>query len=300
MFRGLGITGFHRLHYTEWGPRDARRTIVCVHGYSGNGRDFDALARALSQDARVVCLDVAGRGRSEWLGSALQYHFPQFLSDIAALVRRLGVERLDWVGTSMGGLLGLLFAAQPGSPVRRLVLNDVGAFVPAAGLREIAHRLEAPERFASLAEVERHVRETHREWGEISDAQFRALARHHARRLPQGGYRLHYDPRIGRLVQSVPFVDGLHFWDAWDRVECPVLIVRGQHSGILPADVAERMVDTHPEAELFEVEGAGHAPALMSPGEIARVRNFLARPASERSAPPRPPSTPARRGERAA
>lgn len=300
MFRGLGITGFHRLHYTEWGPRDARHTIVCVHGYSGNARDFDALAAALSQDARVVCLDVAGRGRSAWLGSALEYHFPQFLSDIAALVRRLGVDRLDWVGTSMGGLLGLLFAAQPGSPVRRLVLNDVGAFVPANGLREIAHRLAAPERFTSLSQVERHVRETHREWGAISDAQYRALARHHARRLAQGGYRLHYDPRIARLVQSVPFLDGLHFWDAWDRLECPVLIVRGEHSAILPAGVAERMIDTHPDAQLFEVEGAGHAPALMSAAEIARVRDFLAPPGAECSAPPRHPSTPARRGQRAA
>jgi len=296
VFRGLGISGFHRLHYTEWGPRDARRTIVCVHGYSGNARDFDALAAALAQNARVICLDVAGRGRSDWLGSALEYHFPQFLSDAAALVRRLGVERIDWVGTSMGGLLGLLFAAQPGSPVRRLVLNDVGAFVPAGGLREIAQRLEAPERFQSLAEVERHVRSTHREWGEITDAQFRALARHHARRLPQGGYRLHYDPRIARLVRSVPFVDGLHFWDAWDRVQCPVLIVRGEHSAILPAQVAHRMVETHPDAELFEVEGAGHAPALMSAAEIARVRNFLAAPASESSAGPRHPSPPARRG----
>ena len=300
MFRGLGITGFHRLHYTEWGPRDARHTIVCVHGYSGNARDFDALAGALSREARVVCLDVAGRGRSDWLASALQYQFPQFLSDIAALVRRLDVERLDWVGTSMGGLLGLLFAAQPGSPVRRLVMNDVGAFVPADGLREIAQRLAAPERFASLAEVERHLRETHRDWGAISDAQYRALARHHARRLPRGGYRLHYDPRIARVVQSVPFVDGLHFWDAWDRVECPVLLVRGEHSRILPAQVAERMVDTHPDAQLFEVEGAGHAPALMSEPEIARVRNFLLPSASERSARARHSSATARRGQRAA
>jgi len=300
VFRGLGITGFHGLHYTEWGPRDARQTILCVHGYSGNARDFDALASALARDARVVCLDVAGRGRSDWLASALHYQFPQFLSDIAALVRRLGVERLDWVGTSMGGLLGLLFAAQPGTPVRRLVLNDVGAFVPADGLREIAHRLAAPDRFETLAQVEQHVRATHREWGAITDAQFRALARHHARRLPQGGYRLHYDPRIARLVQSVPFVDGLHFWDAWDRVECPVLIVRGEHSRILPADVAARMVDTHPDARLFEVEGAGHAPALMSAEEIARVRNFLVPAGAERSARPRHRSTPARRGQRAA
>jgi pimeloyl-ACP methyl ester carboxylesterase len=199
----------------------------------------------------------------------------------------------------MGGLLGLLFAAQPGNPIRRLVLNDVGAFVPADGLREIAHRLEAPERFASLKDVECHVRETHRDWGEISDAQYRHLARHHARRLPGGGYRLHYDPRIARAV-SLPFVDGLHLWDAWDRVECPVLIVRGEHSRILPAEVARRMVETHPEAQLFEIEGAGHAPALMSELEIKCIGNFLAAGAAERSAKPRHPAARSARGGRAA
>ncbi|HZZ91767.1 MAG TPA: alpha/beta hydrolase [Usitatibacter sp.] len=297
MFRGLGLSGFHRLHYTEWGPRDAARTVVCVHGYSGNSRDFDELARALSSEARVVCLDVAGRGRSDWLPSPLHYHFPQFLNDISGLLRHLHVDRVDWVGTSMGGLLGLLLASQPGHAVRRLVLNDVGAFVPAEGLREIARHLQAPERFDTLAAVERHLRETHREWGAITDAQYRALARHHAHRLTGGGYRLHYDPRITRLVQGVPFVDGLHLWDAWDRVECPALIVRGEHSRILPADVAQRMLDAHPDARLHEVAGAGHAPALMSADEIAVVGNFLVPRGAERSdAPARHPGARMARG----
>jgi pimeloyl-ACP methyl ester carboxylesterase len=300
VFRGLGLSGFHRLHYTAWGPRDAARTIVCVHGYSGNARDFDALAGALASDARVICLDVAGRGRSDWLPAPLSYHFPQFLSDIAALVRRLDTDRIDWVGTSMGGLLGLLYAAQPNSPVRRLVMNDVGAFVPAEGLREIGERLTAPDHFATLADVERHLRATHAEWGEISDAQYRALARHHARRVPRGGYRLHYDPNIARLVRGagLPFVDGLRFWDAWDRLDIPVLIVRGEHSRILPREVAGSMLEDHPQARLAEIEGAGHAPALMSAGEIALVRNFLATPVAERLArssgvgaqPGRPPA----------
>ena len=260
--------------------------MLCVHGYSGNGRDFDELARALSQDARVVCLDVAGRGRSDWLPASLSYNFPQFLNDIAALLRRLEVDRVDWVGTSMGGLLGLMHAAQPGSRIRRLVLNDVGAFVPADGLREIGSRLAAPDHFASLREVEAHLRETHREWGDITDAQFRALARHQSRRVPQGGYRLHYDPQIARLVRGggLPFVDGLHLWDAWDRIHCPVLVIRGEHSRILPAEVAQRMVDTHPEARLLEIEGAGHAPALMSAAEIDPIRNFLAARGAESTA----------------
>jgi pimeloyl-ACP methyl ester carboxylesterase len=268
--------GYHRVHYTEWGPRDAARTILCVHGYSGNARDFDPLARALSSDARVVCMDVPGRGRSDWLASGLHYQFPQFLGDIERLIQRLEVDRVDWIGTSMGGLLGMLAAAQPKSRVRRLVMNDVGAFLPVQALREIARRLDAPERFDTLRDVERHLRETRREWGAITDAQFRELARHHARRLPEGGYRLHYDPKIARILEPAPFVDGLHFWDTWQRIECPVLVIRGEHSSILPADVADAMLEMKPEAELVEVLDAGHAPALMSGPEIELVRNFLA------------------------
>jgi pimeloyl-ACP methyl ester carboxylesterase len=273
--------GYHRVHYTQWGPRDPERTILCVHGYSGNARDFDPLARELAQDARVVCIDVAGRGRSDWLPSALEYQFPQFLADIEQLIQRLEVERVDWIGTSMGGILGMLAAAQPNSRVRRLVMNDVGAYLPLAALREIAGRLKAPERFPTLKAVEAHLRETRSEWGEITDAQFRDLARHHARRLPEGGYRMHYDPKIARILEPAPFVDGLHFWDAWQRIACPILVIRGEHSSILPASVAEAMLETQPDAELVEVPGAGHAPALMSAPEIELVRNFLGRRAAE-------------------
>jgi len=260
--------------------------VVCAHGYSGNARDFDFLARELAGGARVLCPDVAGRGESDRLALPLAYHFPQFLADFRSTLAYAEAEEVDWVGTSMGGLLGLMHAAQPGSRIRRLVLNDVGAFVPADGLREIGSRLAAPDHFASLREVEAHLRETHREWGDITDAQFRALARHQSRRVPEGGYRLHYDPQIARLVRGggLPFVDGLHLWDAWDRIHCPVLVIRGEHSRILPAEVAQRMVDTHPEARLLEIEGAGHAPALMSAAEIDPIRNFLAARGAESTA----------------
>lgn len=266
--------------------------VVCAHGYSGNARDFDDLARALAVDARVICPDVAGRGESAWLGSPLEYHFPQFLSDINALVSRLGVKHVDWVGTSMGGLLGMMLAASPGSPVRRLVMNDVGAFLPMDALRAIASNLTAPARFESLEAVEAHMRHTHREWGDLTAAQWRRLARHGSRREADG-YRLHYDPQITRLLQPMPFAPGLSFWDAWYKVSCPVLLLRGEHSQVFPRSVARTMLEVKPGAELVEIPGCGHAPALMSAAQVGRVRRFLAaEPAPARMGRECPPPSP--------
>lgn len=255
--------------------------IVCAHGYSGNGRDFDFLARELSRDARVVCPDMAGRGRSAWLKNSLGYNFPQFLSDLRALVAELGAPGVEWVGTSMGGLLGLLLAAEPRSPIVRLVLNDVGAFVPADALAAIGRNLRAPERFESMAALEAHVRHTHREWGPMTDEQWSHLARHATRRLPDG-YALHYDPRIASYVRPPPFAPGLSFWSAWHRVRCPVLLVRGRTSEIFPAEVAQTMRLVKPHAEFAEIADAGHAPSLMAPEQIAIVEEFLARGAVDR------------------
>jgi pimeloyl-ACP methyl ester carboxylesterase len=248
--------------------------VVCAHGYSGNARDFDFLARELASDAHVLCPDVAGRGESDWLTSPLAYHFPQFLADFRSLLAHAQVDEVDWVGTSMGGLLGLLLAAAPASPVRRLVMNDVGAFLPADALTRIARNLRAPERFATRAEVEAHIRHTHRDWGEISEAQWAHLVRHGSRRV-EGGWRLHYDPQIAHVAQPMPFASGLYFWGAWYRVKCPVLLMRGEHSEVFPPWVAQTMLDTKPQAELVEVAGAGHAPALMSPTEIATIAQFV-------------------------
>ena len=255
--------------------------VICAHGYSGNARDFDFLARELAKDARVVCIDLAGRGESDWLATPLAYHFGQFLSDINELISHLGVKEVEWVGTSMGGLLGMLLASQPASPVRRLVMNDIGAFVPMDALRAIGRNLAAPARFASLGEVEAHLRRTHREWGEIGDAQWKHFAAHGSRPLPGGGYRLHFDPKIARLLAPFPLGPGIFLWDAWYRVGCEVLLLRGEDSGIFPRSVARTMLDVKPGARLVEIPGCGHAPSLMASSQIAIVRDFLFSPAAE-------------------
>ena len=281
-FRALGVAGFHDVHAVVWGRRDSGRAVLCVHGYSGNARDFDDLALGLSHAARVTCIDVAGRGASAWL-TPLEYHFGQFLADIRMLLARERIAEVDFVGTSMGGILGMLMASQASSPIRRLVMNDVGAFVPAGALELIGRNLEAPAVFASLAEVEAHLRHTHREWGPIDAAQWKRLARHGARRV-DGGYALHYDPQITRVVRPMPYAAGVYFWDAWYRVRCPVMLLRGEHSQVLPADVARAMVRIHPATRVEEIAGVGHVPSLMDETQVGLVREFLQlpEPAGER------------------
>ncbi len=258
----------------EWGPRDAQRVVVCAHGYSGNARDFDYLARAFAPDTRVICIDMAGRGESDWLRTPLEYNFAQFLADINGLLASLRLKRVHWIGTSMGGLLGMLLASQPSTPVRSLVMNDVGAYLPADALQAIAANLRAPERFASLDEVEAHMRRTHSDWGDLTQDQWRHLAIHGARET-EDGYRLHFDPQITRLLQPIAFSPGIFLWGAWYRVRCPVLLLRGERSRILPPSVVQAMLHAKPHTEFVEIEGCGHVPALMDEAQIGIVRNFI-------------------------
>lgn len=273
-YLGLGVAGFHRLHYCEWGRHGNPRLVVCVHGYSRNARDFDFLARALREDYRVVCPDLAGRGDSDWLATPIEYNFPQFMADLNALLARLDIDEVDWIGTSMGGLLGMLIAAQPNTPIRRLVMNDVGAFVPAGSLLDIGHHLPVAARFGSLDELEQHLRHTHKEFGFLTDEQWRHLAVHSARAEGQE-YRLHYDPGIALLLRQMPLAPGLFLWDVWSKLACPVLLVRGEHSKLFPQPVADVMLSQHPQARLVTVPDTGHAPPLMSPGEIDVIWRFL-------------------------
>ena len=270
----LGPHGFHRIAYTEWAGPPGARTVLCVHGLTRNGRDFDDLARALSCSYRVVCPDIAGRGRSEWLAHAGDYGYPLYLADMAALIARLDVAEIDLVGTSMGGLVGMMLAAQPGSPIRRLVVNDIGPLIAKEGLLRIASYVGADPAFADLAALEAYLRTVCASFGALSDAQWRHLAEHGARRRPDGTLGRAYDPAIAGAFKDV--AGDVDLWPVWDAIGCPTLVLRGAESDLLRAGDAAAMTRRGPRARLVEFPGIGHAPALMDGAQIAVIEDFLA------------------------
>ena len=276
----LGRGGFRRLAYAEWGSPRAERTIVCVHGVSRNGRDFDTLAEALAErGARVVVPDLPGRGRSEWLASSAHYTDRAYANAMSTLIARLNVEEVDWIGTSLGGHIGMMMSAEHATPVRRLVLNDFGARVSASALRRIGNYLGKRWRFDTLDELEAHVREIHAPFGKLTDAQWRHLAQHSAVPDPAGGFRFHFDPGIGMRF-AIPILIDVVLWQLWDRIECPVLIVRGQDSDLLAASTVSEMQRRGPAGKAGKVSSVefpdcGHAPALMDPAQIAAIQSFL-------------------------
>ena len=275
--RAWGLYGFHKIAYVEWGAPDNERVCVCVHGLTRNGRDFDALAAALHDSYRLACPDLPGRGRSHWLPVPTEYRPPVYLNDMAALIARLDVDEVDWVGTSLGGLLGMTLAAQPNSPIRKLVLNDVGAFLAKGALQRIAGYVGTDPLFADLEALEAYLRDIHKPFGPLTDAQWRHLAQHSARPDPAGaGLRLHYDPGLAAAFKE-GFDQDVELWALWDMISCPVLILRGEESDILAKDTAEEMLTRGPQAELIEFAGVGHAPMLMEPGQIEAVRGWLLR-----------------------
>jgi pimeloyl-ACP methyl ester carboxylesterase len=268
------------LGYVERGDPAAARTVLCLHGLTRNARDFDALATALAAEARVIALDVVGRGRSAWLADPTRYVVPTYVAQTVAFMAALGLAEVDLVGTSMGGIIGMALAAAPTPPgaqpaVRRLVLNDIGGWAPKEALAPIAAYLGAPpETFPDLAALERHLRFIHQGFGPLTDAEWAHLARHSARPVA-GGFVMHYDPAI-----ATPFLAGaaadLDLWPLYDAITCPTLVLRGADSILLPADVAAAMTLRGPKAELVTFAGIGHAPALMAADQIETIRGFLA------------------------
>ena len=269
----LGPHGFHRIAYVEWAGPAGAPTLLCVHGLTRNGRDFDTLAQALSRRFRVVCPDIVGRGKSEWLSHAADYGYPLYLSDMTALIARLDVGEVDWVGTSMGGLIGMMLAAQSGTPIRRLVVNDVGPLIAKEGLERIASYVGEDPSFADLAALEAYQRRVASSFGALSDVQWRHLAEFGARRKPDGSLGRAYDPGIAEAFKTV--TGDIDLWPVWDAIKCPTLVLRGALSDLLrPADAAA-MAQRGPKARVMEIPGVGHAPALMAPDQIAIVEGFL-------------------------
>lgn len=271
----LSPEGLHRMYYVEWGEADNPRVLVCVHGLTRNCRDFDYLARALSAHYRVVCPDVVGRGRSNWLRVKEHYQLQQYVADMVTLIARLNTDEVHWVGTSMGGMIGMALAAQESTPVTRLVLNDVGPVISAAAIRRIGEYVGVMPQFASFEEAMQYVRLVSAPFGRLSDAQWRHLTEHVTRRKADGGWELVYDPGIAVPFRKDISDDDISLWPLYDAIRCPTLVVRGANSDLLTHETCLEMGRRGPKATVAEIPGVGHAPMFLDEAQVAIVKEFL-------------------------
>jgi pimeloyl-ACP methyl ester carboxylesterase len=272
-FMGSSPLGFHRVAYTVWGKRHKQPPIICVHGLVRNGRDFDRLAATLGADTDVYCPDVVGRGQSEWLKDPTHYTYPQYVKDMTEMIAATGATQVDWVGTSMGGLIGMIMAAMPNTPIRRLVINDVGPVVPHIGLKRIGSYAASTPTFANLEEGEKYLRTIYAGFGITEDEDWKKLAAHSFRKRADGTFTTAHDPGVTANFLAADKVPDI--WDVYDRIACPVLLLRGANSDILSSETAQEMTQRGPKALLAEFPGVGHAPALLDPTQIFLIAGFL-------------------------
>jgi len=269
--RYLLADGFHDMAYVEWGSPGSP-LVICVHGLTRQGRDFDRLAQHLAAEFRVICPDLPGRGRSDWLSDPNLYQPQTYVTALSHLLA-VFAEPVGWVGTSLGGICGMVLAAQPRTPITRLVLNDIGPFIPAAALARIRDYMLPPPAFAGLPALEAHLRVIHGAFGVPDDEAWAEMARHSSRPLPDGAVTLHYDPAIADPIRAQEPVD-VDLMAFWRKIEVPMLTIRGESSDLLlPETLAE--MERSGSASLV-VPGAGHAPALMDEKTIAAIGAFLA------------------------
>jgi pimeloyl-ACP methyl ester carboxylesterase len=277
----LSPAGLHRMAYWEWGDPDNDKVLLCVHGLTRTGRDFDRLARRLCSHYRVVCPDVVGRGQSDWLADPAFYVIPQYIADMLPLVARLNARTLHWFGTSMGGLIGMGLASLPGSPIEKLVLNDVGPRLDPVALSRIGMYVGQPISFLTFDDAVNYIRTVSASFGQHTDDQWRELARFVVRQADgsAGPWTLHYDPSISVAFKpSGPEVIAAAeatLWHCFDNISCPTLVVRGQSSDLLSTDTANEMLQRNSHARLIEIPGVGHAPTFMHDSQIDLASSFL-------------------------
>ncbi|MDX2220447.1 MAG: alpha/beta hydrolase [Burkholderiales bacterium] len=272
---GLSSAGFHKIAYNDWGHPGNQRVLICAHGLTRNARDFDDLASSLYDQYRVICFDAVGRGRSDWLANKADYNYPQYAADAGTVIARTGAPVVDWVGTSMGGILGMILAAMPNSPIRRLVINDVGSMVPRASLERIGAYVGKSMEFENEEALVAAVKATS-PFGPLSQTQWTHVATSGARRLEGGRWQFSYDPGIAEVLGKAIHAD-IDLSAYWDKVTCPVLLTRGADSDLLLPDTFKAMC-ARPNVKGVEFPGVGHAPMFMDAGQIRVVRDFLLAP----------------------
>jgi pimeloyl-ACP methyl ester carboxylesterase len=276
-------TGLHRMAYKEWGDPANPHVLVCVHGVTRVSDDFDHLARAMCDRYRVVCPDVVGRGRSERLRDASHYVLPQYVSDMVTLIARATADSdegaVHWVGTSMGGLIGMALASMEGTPIRKLVLNDIGPVIDPTALVRIGEYIGQDLRFPSFEQGAAYLRGLSASFGPHSEEQWNKLASDVLRQQADGSWVRHYDLGLAKpfraITPELAKAGEAGLWAAFDAIRCPTLLLHGEQSDLLSRETAEQMAARGPKPKLVEIAGVGHAPTLMHDEQVAVVRDFL-------------------------
>jgi pimeloyl-ACP methyl ester carboxylesterase len=272
----------HYIAYTDWGDPQNPHVVICVHGLTRNCRDFDYLARVLESDCRVICVDVVGRGQSDWLEHAHDYdYYPLYLSDAMSLVAHIQSQydkgiTLEWVGISMGGLIGMILAIQPNVlvPIKKLVLSDIGPLIPAVALRRIADYVGKDPRFDSFEAFKNYMKAISVSFGSLTEEQWNHMAIHSAHQYEDGSYGFRYDPRIAISFKEHEIQD-IYLWEQWDQLKVPTLVLRGMQSDVLTIETAAQMQARGAKAKVVELPGVGHAPMIMDDQQIQIVRDFI-------------------------
>jgi pimeloyl-ACP methyl ester carboxylesterase len=281
-YYGINQHGFNQIVYDDWG-NELDPIIICVHGLTGNAHDFNWIAPHLVDSGyRVISVDMPGRGRSEFLKDPKDYNYKRYLEDLTSLFAHLGINEnntVDWLGVSMGGLLGIILASMDKSPIKNMIINDIGPSMPKEDLKLISQYISQEYRFQSLKEMENFMRQTRGlTWGPITDDQWEKMAKNNARSLEDGSITYAFDPNIAEVFSKEPVGD-VDLWRCWDSIKSNILILRGSESTIFPEEVAADMCKRGPgkdgNVELITIKGCGHVPSLMEPNQIKSVCDWL-------------------------
>jgi cobalt-zinc-cadmium efflux system protein len=270
-------SGLHNMAYHEWGDPNNQHVLICVHGLTRRGSDFKVLAKAMSDRYRVICPDVVGRGDSDWLPNPMLYGIPQYVADMVTLIARLGVHKVDWFGTSMGGLIGIFLASQDHSPIRRMILNDVGPKIESAALKRLGDYVGKPLRFETKKEGLLYLNRICAPFGDFTPQQWKDYNGPHLKK--EGGeWILHYDPNISKPFAAVTMATAvmgeMMTWKAYEAIQADMLVVRGGDSDLLSAKTVADMCHRNPRARSIEIPGVGHAPAFITPEQVSLAREF--------------------------
>ena len=275
-FKAFSVYGWHHIHFTDHGPKDAKNVALCVHGLTGNGRGFDAIAAYLAERGwRVICPDLPGRGKSDSAPDPQMYGFRHYMTDLAGLLAYLRVWKVHWIGTSMGGLIGMRMAALPDSPVQKLVLNDIGPMAHPEALQDIIDYLKDDTVYPDKDSYIQMLKSKARGRDDLEDQNHKHKAEHGLWPVEDGGFRPAFDPAIAMRFADEPLGDK-DLWQAFDQITAPMLVLRGAMSDLLPRDVVDQMTRrAQSDVTAIEIPGAGHCPSLSTIGQMKLVSDWL-------------------------